>query len=74
MSEYTFGLEPYGVAWRCEECLVADCEKTELVMRGLGDAPVYEHACVGCGAKVTLPEAYPTVRWRRAADGASTSK
>lgn len=64
MSEREFPIEPYGVAYDCDEC---GAEMTQVGSIAYMTAPPqFPHECPN-GHRVVLRERYPTVRWRHPA-------
>lgn len=65
MSERQFPIEPYGVAYDCDECGLEVAPTSDTV--AYLSLPIqFPHACPN-GHKVALTERYPTVRWRHPA-------
>jgi hypothetical protein len=62
MSEREFSIEPYGVAFDCETC-GEEMKPTSEAVAWLTQPVQFPHECPN-GHQTTLPERYPTVRWR----------
>lgn len=62
MSERHFDLEPYGVAYDCDEC-GAEMKPTSDTIAYLSSPMQFPHECQN-GHRQSLSTRYPTVRYR----------
>jgi len=62
MAEREFPIEPYGVAYECDEC-GEEMKPTAEKVAWLTLPVRFPHECVN-GHQAALTEQYPTVRWR----------
>ena len=65
MAEREFPIEPYGVAYDCDEC-GEEMKPTAEKVAWLTHPVQFPHECPN-GHRATLTEQYPVVRWRHRA-------